>query len=82
MNDLTIADINAFYDKKITQLIVDKYGMPPIKALELYLNSETYRMFTDPQLKMTDFAPHALFDMWESEQITGDPRNSIYIRGE
>ena len=25
---------------------------------------------------------YAVFDMWESEKITGDPRNSAYVRGE
>ena len=82
MNDLITADVNAFYDKEIMQAIIDKYGLEPLDAIESYLNSETYRMFTDPELKMTDFAPRAIFDMWESEKITGDPRNSIYIRGE
>lgn len=30
---------------------------------------------------MTDFGAEALFDIWECEKVTGDPRNSIYIRG-
>lgn len=82
MSDPVAADINAFYDREVVRFIVDKYGLSVKKALEWYLNSETYRMFIDPELQMTDFAPHALFDMWESERVTGDPRNSIYIRGE
>ena len=28
------------------------------------------------------FPERAVFDMWEAEQITGDPRNSAYVRGE
>ena len=45
-----------------------------------FLASETYRMLRNPQLAMWDFSPVGVFDMWESEQITGDPRNSLYIR--
>lgn len=82
MSDVVNADVNAFYDKEVSQRIIDKYGLSPLEAIDSYLNSETYRMFVDPELHMTDFAPRALFDMWESEKITGDPRNSIYIRGE
>jgi hypothetical protein len=39
-------------------------------------------MLSDPSLEMWDFGYPAIFDMWETEQITGDPRNSVYIRGE
>ena len=31
---------------------------------------------------MTAFGAAGVFDIWESEMITGDPRNSIYIRGD
>ena len=31
---------------------------------------------------MTDFGAGAIFEIWESERVTGDPRNSVYIRGE
>ena len=51
-----------------------------MRALESYLGSETYRMFNDPELEMTEFSPLGIFDMWECEQVTGDPRNSLYLR--
>lgn len=74
------SEINAYYDTIIVGQIIDKYGFDPMKALDLYLQSETYRMFNDPELDMIEFAPLVIFDMWECEQITGNPRNSIYIR--
>lgn len=77
-----VAETNSFYDARIVQMISDKYGIEPLDAFRRYLESETYRMFTDPALEMTDFSPAGIFDMWESEQVTGDPRNSLYIRGE
>lgn len=72
--------ILSFYNEKITQMIAEKYGMEPLPALRKFLFSETYRMLTDEELEMWDFGPFGIFDMWEAEQITGDPRNSLYLR--
>ena len=51
-------------------------------ALRLLLASETHRMLEDDNLKMWYFSPLALFDMWETELATGDPRESLYLRGD
>lgn len=72
--------VNAFYDQQVVQAIHEKYGLSPLEALRAYLASETYRMFIDPALDMTEFAPSAIFELWESEEVTGDPRNSLCIR--
>jgi hypothetical protein len=37
-------------------------------------------MLCNPALEMWEFSPVGIFDMWEAEQITGNPRNSLYIR--
>ena len=50
--------------------------------LRLFLPSETRLMLLDDDLKMWHFSPLAVFDMWENEQATGDPRNSLYLRGD
>jgi hypothetical protein len=31
---------------------------------------------------MTSFGAGAVLDIWEAEKVTGDPRNSVYIREE
>ena len=46
-----------------------------------FLYSEAYEMLSDFELKMWEFSPLAILDMWENEKITGNPRNSVYIRG-
>lgn len=51
-----------------------------MKALESFIHSQTYAMLRDPELAMTDFPPEGIFDMWEVEQIAGDPRDSLYLR--
>ncbi len=71
-----------YYDKELVRRISGKYGIAPEEALRKFIFSETYRMLCDEKLEMWDFGPVGIFDMWESEQITGNPRNSIYIRGE
>lgn len=71
-----------FITKQITNLIMEKREMSEMEALEMFLNSEVYQMITDTDLDMWEFAPLAIFDMWEHEIATGDPRNSLYIRGD
>lgn len=72
--------ILSYYNEEITQMIVNKYGFAPMDALRRFLNSETYRMLCDPELEMWEFSPLGIFDMWEAEQVTGEPGNSLYLR--
>lgn len=73
-------EVNAFYDAEIVGMICEKYGIAPMDALNSFLQSEAYRMFVDPELAMLEFSPMGIFDMWECEQVTGSPRNSLYLR--
>ncbi len=75
-----LAYVYYFYNCKLTQMIANKYGLNPMDALRRFLNSKTFNMLSDPRLEMREFSPFGIFDMWESEQVTGDPRNSLYIR--
>jgi hypothetical protein len=45
----------------------------------MFLNSETYDMLCDDSLNLWEFSPLAIYDMWENEIKTGDPRNSLYL---
>ena len=71
-----------YYDREVSLLIAEKYAMSYMEALRRFLASETYAMLSDPELAMWQFAPLAIFDMWEVEQISGNPRNSLYLRGD
>jgi hypothetical protein len=70
----------SFYVKKVSQMISEKYAIEPMISLRRFLYSKTYQMLSDPELEMWDFSPFGIFDMWESEQITGSPVNSLYLR--
>lgn len=72
--------ILAYYNKEIVKKICNKYGFEPMTALKLFLQSQTYQMLADINLEMWDFSPIGIFDMWESEQVTGTPQNSLYLR--
>ncbi|MBP5468344.1 MAG: hypothetical protein J6Z11_03780 [Candidatus Riflebacteria bacterium] len=72
--------ILAYYNKEITNKINNKYGIEPLEALRMFISSKTYKMLSDEKLEMWEFSPIGIFDMWESERITGDPRNSLYLR--
>ncbi|MBQ7417790.1 MAG: hypothetical protein IJV18_06850 [Acidaminococcaceae bacterium] len=71
-----------YYNKNVIQRIMDKYGMSQMDASRAFLTSEAHIMLEDSELAMWEFSERAIFDMWEVERITGDPRNSIYLRSE
>ena len=71
-----------FFDRQVILLIKMKYGMEDMKAIRSFLFSETYQMLLDPLTEVYTFSPQIVFEMWESEMITRNPRNSQYIRGE
>ena len=76
------ADRIIFFDKYVGKLIVEKYGLADKEALRLFISSETYQMILDTETELYKMSPYVLFDMWENEKVTGEPRNSQYIRGE
>ncbi len=69
-----------YYCAEIVQRMGAKYGLEPMDALRRFLYSQTYAMLADESLEMWDFSPNAIFDMWETEQVTGNPRDSLYLR--
>ena len=75
-----LAVILDYYDRQVIWIICNKYGFEEKDALRRFFGSETYRMLRNPNLEMWDFSPTGIFDLWECEQITGNPRNSLYIR--
>ena len=72
--------ILSYYNREVTKKICTKYGFAPMSALRKFLLSQTYQMLIDDNLEMWEFSPAGIFDMWESEQITGAPENSLYLR--
>ena len=69
-----------YYDKEIIKEMVLKYNFTYMEALRKFLNSETYKMLSNINLGMWQFGYPAILEMWECEQIVGDPRKSSYIR--
>ncbi len=70
------------YNKMVISRIIEKYGMSEMDAARAFLTSETHKMLEDAELAMWEFSAEAILDMWETEKITGDPRNSEYLRSE
>lgn len=71
-----------FFDRQVVHQIIEKYGIGEMEAIKRFIGTETYQMLSDPELEIYKMSPHIVFDMWESEQVTGNPRNSQYLRGE
>lgn len=75
-------EIIDFYNNEVVKLIIDKYGMNQMDAFAMFVKSKTHEMLENADYGMTEFGAEAIFEIWESEKITGSPKNSIYIREE
>lgn len=82
MNKRTAPSILQVFDSEVSSLIAKNREISEMDALRLFLASETHAMLVDDALKLWHFSPLAVYDMWESEEATGDPRNSLYLRGD
>lgn len=71
-----------YINAEVSTLIANKRNISPMDGLRRFLDSETYGMLCDDELDMWEFSPLAIYDMWENEIKTGDPRNSFYLRGD
>ena len=78
-NDPGIVD---YYDGEVVWMMVEKYGFTPMEALRQFVQSKTHELLENEDAGMTEFGAGAILDIWEAEKITGDPRNSVYIREE
>ena len=78
----TRASILQSLDASVAEIIAENRKITKLEGLKMFLASETHEMLVDDDLKMWYFSPLALYDVWENEVITGDPRNSLYIRGD
>ena len=74
------ADVLDYYDTEVVRRIIEKYGYGERDALEQFIGSQTYRMLANPAMEMWQFGPEGLFDIWESEKVTGFSKNSAYLR--
>ena len=77
-----IPEVMNYYDQAVSAMISAKYGLTPLAALRAFVASETHALLQDKENGLGSFGAEGIFDIWESERVTGDPRNSIYIRGE
>ena len=71
-----------FFDRQVVSMIVEKYGIDEKSAIIRFLKSETYQMLIDAETEDYKMSPRIVFDIWEAENVTGNPKNSQYIRGE
>ena len=78
----TDPEIVDYYDVQVVRMIAEKYGFSQMESLRQFVLSRTHELLEDEETGMTAFGAGGVFDIWDAEKVTGDPRNSIYIRGE
>ena len=75
-------EIIDYYNGEVVRMIADKYGYSQMDALRAFVSSKTHEMLENSDYGLTSFGAGAVFEIWETEKVTGDPKNSVYIRGE
>ena len=75
-------EIVDYYDNEVVMMITENYGLSEMDALKSFVSSKTHEMLENEDCGMTDFGAEAIFEIWECEKVTGDPKKSVYIRGE
>lgn len=81
MNKLGVSSL-CYYDLAVSERIMEKYGLDRMEALRRFIGSKTHELLEDAENGLSAFGGSGVFDIWECETVTGDPRTSIYIRGE
>lgn len=76
------AEVIDYYNEEVIKMIADKYGYTLMSALREFVSSKTHEMLENDECGLIQYGAGAIFEIWESEKITGNPCNSIYIRGE
>jgi hypothetical protein len=74
------SDYLFFFDKWLVPMIVEEYRIDEETALRLFIASQTYQMLSDETTKLFRESPLVIFDLYKTEQQTGNPRNSTYIK--
>ena len=75
-------EVIEYYNNEAVMLIMEKYGFNQMEAFKAFVQSKTHEMLEDAECGLTEYGAGAILEIWESEKITGNPCNSIYIRGE
>jgi len=82
LKNRTDPSILEIFDTELAQLIAKKRAVSYMEALRMFIDSETHSMLENDDLKMWYFSPLAIMDIWECEISTGNPCNSLYLRGD
>jgi predicted DNA-binding protein YlxM (UPF0122 family) len=69
-----------FFENFLIPLIAEEYKISEEQALHNYVFSETYQMLSDYETKLFRESPLLIWDLYQAEIATGDPRNSTYIQ--
>jgi len=74
------SDYLFFFDRWVIPLIAEEYNFDEAKAVQWFINSQTYQLLSDETTKLFRESPLVIFDLYKAERETGDPRNSTYIK--
>ena len=56
---------------------MNKYNINAIEALKIFVCSNTHNLLEDIDNGLLMFGASGIFDIWESEKNTGDPKSPV-----
>ncbi|MDR0565541.1 MAG: hypothetical protein LBG47_00660 [Prevotellaceae bacterium] len=69
-----------FFDRWLIPMIAEAYGLDEEKAMRLFIGSQTHKLLADQETKLFRESPLLIFDLFQAERTTGNPRNSSYMK--
>jgi hypothetical protein len=72
--------VEPIIEKMVYKISIEN-NITTLDAIDHFYQSQTYEMLITPELYLWDFSDKAIYDLWITEQRTGNPRNSVYITG-
>ena len=66
-----ITTVLIFLVPQILELIITEYNVDAEKATEMFYSSELFKTLEDEKTKLWHLSAHALFEMFQEEQLTG-----------
>ena len=67
-------------DTAVSMIIAERKNVSILDALSMFLKSETHELVLNDELKLWHSSFLAIYDMWETEQQTGNPMDSLYVK--
>ena len=72
MKDNNLSTVLIFLVPQVLELVINQYNVDDEKAAEMFYSSTLYERLEEEETKLWHLSAHALFEMFQEEQETGN----------